>query len=266
MEIAVPPTEQVKLVPRLLDAGKHILAQKPLAPTGHEAESLLEDAEGRGLTLCVNQQMRLTDVVQRFRAPGSPQVERFTVMTHLPLSDSALPPWFRDSARKTVLFNTLHFIDSAVFLMGRPESITAYMEVASPPGAGEASVVLSVRFPDGRRADISESRSSNGSPACMLRLDAGSEVAMCRFGVWDSYPSAAPDDLWVGTDEGLRRQPVQRNWVVDAFVAALAQFVAQVNGQPGSLGARTHIDALHVVDAAYLSTTHDARPWTIEYE
>jgi len=51
VDIATPPEVRVPLMRQALEAGKHILAQKPLAPT-------VEEADDRGLKLAVNQNGR----------------------------------------------------------------------------------------------------------------------------------------------------------------------------------------------------------------
>ena len=58
VDIAVPASEQPALVLAALDAGKHVLAQKPLATTVEAALELAEKAEVSGLLVGVNQQLR----------------------------------------------------------------------------------------------------------------------------------------------------------------------------------------------------------------
>jgi predicted dehydrogenase len=58
VDVATPPEVRVDLVQRALEAGKHVLAQKPLALDVRAARELVEEAERRGLRLAVNQNGR----------------------------------------------------------------------------------------------------------------------------------------------------------------------------------------------------------------
>ena len=52
------PEDRLAAVEQLASAGKHILSQKPLAPTLAEAERIVEVCEEAGITLMINQQAR----------------------------------------------------------------------------------------------------------------------------------------------------------------------------------------------------------------
>ncbi len=58
VDIATRPEHRMPLMRRALDAGKHILAQKPLAPSVGEAREIVQEADQRGLKLAVNQNGR----------------------------------------------------------------------------------------------------------------------------------------------------------------------------------------------------------------
>ena len=58
VDIATRPRERVELIRKALRAGKHVLAQKPLATNIAEAYSVVEEAEKSGLRMAVNQNGR----------------------------------------------------------------------------------------------------------------------------------------------------------------------------------------------------------------
>lgn len=58
VDVATHPEQRVPLIRRALEAGKHVLAQKPLALSVEEARSVVEEARRRGLKLAVNQNGR----------------------------------------------------------------------------------------------------------------------------------------------------------------------------------------------------------------
>jgi predicted dehydrogenase len=58
VDVATHPRERIPIIRQALAAGKHVLAQKPLAWTLEEAIAVTEEAERRGLRLAVNQNGR----------------------------------------------------------------------------------------------------------------------------------------------------------------------------------------------------------------
>lgn len=58
VDIATHPVERIDCVLRALDAGKHVLSQKPLAPDVPAAQKLVNAAAEKGLKLAVNQNGR----------------------------------------------------------------------------------------------------------------------------------------------------------------------------------------------------------------
>ena len=58
IDIATHPAQRIELIRRALEAGKHVLAQKPLALDLYEARDVVQEAAKRGLKLAVNQNGR----------------------------------------------------------------------------------------------------------------------------------------------------------------------------------------------------------------
>jgi len=68
VDIAVFPWVQCEIATPLLDAGKHLLCQKPLSYDLDEAIGLVDHAESRQRLLAVNQQLRFSESVAATRA------------------------------------------------------------------------------------------------------------------------------------------------------------------------------------------------------
>jgi predicted dehydrogenase len=66
--IATPPATHYRLVKQALEAGKHVLVEKPLATTAAEAESLLELAEAEGLVLMPGHTFLYSPAVNKVRS------------------------------------------------------------------------------------------------------------------------------------------------------------------------------------------------------
>ena len=65
--IATPPATHFDLVRRALEAGKHVLVEKPLTPSVAEAEKLVSLADSCGLVLMCDHTYCYTPAVQRIR-------------------------------------------------------------------------------------------------------------------------------------------------------------------------------------------------------
>jgi predicted dehydrogenase len=58
VDVATHPSVRLELIRRAIEAGKHVLAQKPLASDARAAREVVEEAERRGVTVAVNQNGR----------------------------------------------------------------------------------------------------------------------------------------------------------------------------------------------------------------
>lgn len=65
--IATPAATHTKIALAALEAGKHVLIEKPLAPTVAEGEAIVELAEQRGLTVMLDHTYCYTPAVQKIR-------------------------------------------------------------------------------------------------------------------------------------------------------------------------------------------------------
>jgi predicted dehydrogenase len=67
VSIATPPATHYPLVRRALEAGKHVLVEKPLATSAAEADELVEHAARRGLTLMPGHTFLYSPAVNKVR-------------------------------------------------------------------------------------------------------------------------------------------------------------------------------------------------------
>ncbi len=65
--IATPVSSHFELAMAALQAGKHVLVEKPMASSTEEAARLIEEADRRGLTLMVDHTFVFTPAVQKMR-------------------------------------------------------------------------------------------------------------------------------------------------------------------------------------------------------
>ncbi|MBV9066237.1 MAG: Gfo/Idh/MocA family oxidoreductase [Methylobacteriaceae bacterium] len=65
--IATPVDTHFELAQAALNAGKHVLVEKPLAPTSEQVSRLIDEADRRGLTLMVDHTFLYTPAVRKIR-------------------------------------------------------------------------------------------------------------------------------------------------------------------------------------------------------
>lgn len=65
--VATPVGSHYDLVMRALEAGKHVLVEKPITASSREAERLVEEAEQRHLVLCVDHTFRFMGAVRKVK-------------------------------------------------------------------------------------------------------------------------------------------------------------------------------------------------------
>ena len=116
VDIAVFPWVQYEVAVPLLDAGKHMLCQKPLSYDFEEAVRLVEHAEKCKLQLAVNQQLRFSESVAAAKAMvvagwiGEPFEMSWDFHVYTPWENWA---WVAKQPRLDLNQFTIHPIDSS---------------------------------------------------------------------------------------------------------------------------------------------------------
>lgn len=151
--IATPPFLHYEQSKAALEAGKHVICEKPLAMTVEQADELVALARDRDLLLVAN-------LMQRYNPLFDTVAE---VITRKPLgellhgyfenyaSDENLPPghWFWDAERSGGIFveHGVHFFDMLAGWLGDGEVVSAHSSRRSD--GCEDQVQCTVRYPGG---------------------------------------------------------------------------------------------------------------------
>ncbi len=264
IDIAIPPQQQPDVVMAALQAGKHVLAQKPLATDIGAAARLVDMADACGRVLAVNQQMRWAPAIldfQRFAEGRSVRTAAFDLVWLIERGDG-LPDWLSDSPRFAGLFNSIHFLDACRWLFGEPEEVRAWVGPCDIPGiAGESAFYAILRFAHLSVA-IRDSRRAEGSHTASMRAVAADGLFFAHLGIWDAYPIPSPDFLVQavpGSEPTLVR--TADSWVPDAFSKALRHVTEAIRtGAQPLISGRDNLLTLRLVDACYESAEQHGRP------
>jgi len=138
VHVATPPFTHRELAEKALEAGKHVLLEKPLAVTVGDGRAIVEAARSAGRVLAVNIIMRhapLAGAVKRMVTDGllgSPLRGYFENYA----KGEPLPPshWFWDRAKSGGIFieHGVHFFDLFRWWLGEGVVLSA-TEIARPP-------------------------------------------------------------------------------------------------------------------------------------
>ncbi|MEO6809170.1 MAG: Gfo/Idh/MocA family oxidoreductase [Isosphaeraceae bacterium] len=180
--IATPHADHAGQVRQALDAGKHVLCEKPLTIDADEARALAVLAESRGLRLATGLNHRfyppVRDALELVKTRAIGRVERVRATIGHEASSEFLASWHTDPARSgggTLMDNGPHACDLIRRLMG--EIISARGEVSDtlglPEGCESEAVALFLDA-DGTRGELQSSwLQAEGYLSIEIRGDAG---------------------------------------------------------------------------------------------
>ena len=135
--IATPNTLHAEQAHTVLDAGKHVVIDKPFATTLAEAESIAEHARRAGLTVCVFQNRRWDAHILTAKAlldAGRFGAVSDAILRYDRLRGTVPGRWHDlDIPGSGIWFNLgSHLVDQAIHLFGRPLTISAEFATQRP--------------------------------------------------------------------------------------------------------------------------------------
>ena len=186
--VATPPDAHVEPVLEALDAGAHVLCEKPFALSTADAERMVRAALAAGTVALVGCEFRwavdeaLAARLIRDGAIGTPQLATF--VQHSSLVANGLPQtfnadWWLDSGRGGGILNAagVHVIDRFRSWFGEIEAVSGLLGHTSPTshGGAEDTYTASLRFGSGCLATLQHCAGSKGPGLRICRVvgDAG---------------------------------------------------------------------------------------------
>lgn len=263
VDIAVVAEAQGEIARAAIAAGKHVMCQKPLAPTLEDAADLIARARDAGVQVAVNQQLRFEEGVAAARAMvehgwiGEPTA--FSVDVNV-ATDWGAWPWLVTSPRLEIMFHSIHYVDAIRSVFGDPERVfCAHSRRPGQLAQGETRTMTTMTFPDGRVALIhSNHENLAGDQVAAYRIDGAEGSIKGTFGLMYDYPHGRPDTLEVLSKalptDGWLPYPVTTRWIPDAFAGPIGSLMrAAAGGPPPRTAAADNVKTLAVVEALYRS-------------
>jgi predicted dehydrogenase/flavin reductase (DIM6/NTAB) family NADH-FMN oxidoreductase RutF len=279
--LALPHHLHARAALAALEAGKHVLVEKPLTTDAGDARALIDRADAAGLCLAVAEQYPLSPLVLAAKAAiddgevGRVALVRCGVATYFRPGESS---WKtdREAAGGGVLLDVgIHYVAILRRWFGEPTRVEAVVTPGGPAGFGaEDTVAVALGFRDGPAALLHVSWSAAGQPD-LPNIEVLGERGSLQL--WFDRPdllltAPLPDRHWAQRarrklpwrvasridrhlpDRRRRRIRVRSTdlvgsrAIVDDFVEAI------VNGREPSTPGRDGLRDLEVVLAAYRST------------
>jgi len=257
VSIALPNFLHAPAVIAALEAGKHVLCEKPPAVTLAEARTMAATAERHGLVLAYALQRRFNPSSQMLRqrlaegALGEIYHAR-AVWTRTWGVPQGMGGWFTDPARAgggALIDIGIHVLDLAWYQMGCPTPITVSGQVYNKYPAltkTDDSAFALIRFADGRSLQVE---------ASWVLAQEADQMGVHLYG---TAGGARVDDnsldLFNIGEQGRVRTSLPLRGGLPAFTAQAANFVRAVRGEePPRTPAAQGVQIMALLEAIYRS-------------
>jgi predicted dehydrogenase len=259
VDISLPSHRHREFAVAALEAGKHVLLQKPMANTLEDARAIVDAADRAGVKLAVNQNGRWDPAIRACRELLDRGV--FGQLVTASIEMRTRQPWqdyWKDEVnypRLMLLGMSIHHLDQFRYLFGEPMEITAHLaDYPGQPWAGESIALYVLRYESGLLAtgfddgfpwtrDWSEDYRIEGMDA-IARGDIGWPSG--DFSTLEFTTSEDPDS-WV-------KPAFSRKWFPDAFVATMGELFAAIEeDREPSISGTDNLQTLRLIEAGYLS-------------
>lgn len=254
VEILTPHLMHTEIAVAAARAGKHILCQKPLAPTLDECRIIAEAAQQNGVTLFYGEMSRTSPaIVAARRVIESGRIGQIVGMqatyAHHQGGQYLTTPWRYNPAEAgggQLLDGGIHSVDMMLHLGGAAQSVSAMTTRFRPELGGEDTAVVNIRFKNGALGTLFSSHAAamwfQGARCVVF----GTEGLLVLGGPTGALTLMRPD-LPERAEVLLRENE-------DAFEAMIGSYLdTVVDGAPNASPASVALEDLALVLAAYES-------------
>ena len=275
--VATPPDSHAELCLRSLDAGAHVLCEKPFVSNVAEADAVIAAAKTAGRQVAVNHEFREKPIFKALQERiGSQEAGRLVFcqiwqLMNIPPWDEPVP-WRAAMPNRTLFEGGVHLVDLLLMYFGeRPEAVYA-RRTSGLDGKHEADAIqlVTLEFSGGRLAQLTIDRlCPAGIRYVEVRADCEHESlraslggrALLRIGAKRAQGTGIRLDFSRGglawAERGTRRKTLAKN-PRNAGVFGTARLLEKVlaafeQGREPPSSAREARDVIEVIEAAYRS-------------
>lgn len=260
VDLALHPEPRAAAVEAALNAGKHVLSQKPFAIDLEIAERLADLADEKGLCLAVNQNGRFAPHVAYTRAAIDAgllgQVGSIDLSVHWDHNWTAGTPF--DRIPHLLLYDfAIHWFDMTnCYLAGRKaKTVLAQVQRIAgqktiPPLGGHALIQA-----EDALATLSFNGNTRFGPVDRS-LIVGSDATIQSIG-----PNLNEQSLTLYRDDEVLTAELTGQWFNDGFAGAMGELLCAIEDERApSNSARHNIHSLEIAFAAIASAEHGGQP------
>lgn len=170
VDVITPPETHEAYVTAALNAGAHVICQKPFTQDLETARRLAELARARGLRLIVHENFRFQPWYRKIKAEleadrlGKIYQLRFCLRPgdgQGPDAYLSRQPYFQKMPRFLIHETGVHWVDTFRYLIGRADAVFADLRRLNPAIAGEDAGLVLFTYADGKRAVFDGNRLSD---------------------------------------------------------------------------------------------------------
>lgn len=281
--VATPPASHADLCVQALEAGAHVICEKPFVTSTEEGDRVLAAAAAAGRHVAVNHQYREKPIFTAVRNAVREETygrlafcQLWQLMNLAPWEEQT--PWRSSMAHRTLLEGGVHLVDLMLGFYGElPSAVQAAHSAGFHTNANADAVQLvTLEFSGGRLGQITIDRLCRGGTRYMearadcerasLRASLGGR-AVVQLGMKRAERPGVRVDLGLGgiawAEQGLRRKMLARSPKEQDAVATTALFAKivpafQAGVEPPSSG-REGREVVAVIEAAYESAQSGER-------
>lgn len=230
VDIATRPPGRLHLIRQSVEAGRHVLAQKPLASDPHAVADLADLARRAGVTVAVNQNGRFAPAWREAAAMlHAGAIGRIRAVTHT--FDTRLR-WLPDPRRhgpaSFLLFDYAnHWIDISGWWL-HPDPVVAvqamaYESARYPNGEIQQSGWIAMETASGANVVISAAAAgvTHAGHTFLIQGDAGT--------LRGSVDAVAGEHLELDDGASVRQVPIDGEWFPDGFRGAMEELLDAVS-------------------------------------
>ena len=258
VDLAVHAHQRLPLVEQIAAAGKHILSQKPLAPSLREAERIVEMCRDAGVTLMVNHQARWAPPHRALRLV----VERGVLghvyaITHLHRGYQDYG-WYAEREDFNIVDHGIHYIDLSRFFSGytprRVKTTTAMV-----PGQNAVSpMIYSILFECEEPAQVMTTLHFNNIASAPALHDHVWYVDGTHGSALLSDPAGAAklSVSFKDSPERVQSFDIVGTWEYEGFAGSMGEMLLAVKeGREAESSGREHLESLGMAFAAVESAS-----------
>lgn len=283
MVVGTPPASHAEVCVLALDAGAHVICEKPFVTSSADADRVLAAAAAAGRHVAVNHQFRekpiFSAVREAIRAETYGRLafcQLWQLMNLAPWNEPT--EWRAGMSDRTLLEGGVHLVDLMIVLFGEPPSAVQASHSAGfhPDPAADAVQLVTLEFSGGRLGQITVDRLCQGGTRYFevradcergsLRASLGGR-ALVQLGMKRAERPGVKLDLGLGglawVEQGTRRKVLARSpkeqdaWATGVLFRQIAAAFRE-DVEPPSSG-REARDTIAVIEAAYESAERGER-------